>query len=81
MRMEGKIGFFRLSPLGEQVLKEEPLRRPSFEALIVDEGEKGVVVRPQEEIEPSGQPGGLVLFLKWEYIASVWVIWKVDVRS
>jgi hypothetical protein len=77
MRIAGKVGFFRLSPVGEQVLKEEPLRRPAFEALVVDEGEKGIVVRLQEEIEPSDQPGGLVLFLKWEYIASVWIIWKV----
>ena len=77
MKLEGKVGFFRLSPLGEQVLKDEPLRRPSFEALVIDEGERGIVVRPQEETERSDQPGGLVLFLKWEYVASVWIIWKV----
>ncbi len=74
--MRGKSGFFRLSPLGEQILKDAGLRHPWFEASVVDESEKGIFIRLLEEVEPVDRPGNLVLFLKWEYVATAGVIWK-----
>lgn len=74
--MRGKDGFFRLSPLGEQILRDAGLGRPWFEASVVDESEKGIFIRLLDEVEPVDRPGNLVLFLKWEYVATAWIIWE-----
>ena len=70
MKLAGLVGFFRLSPLGETIFRDAGgLKEPWFETQVVEEGEKGLLVRLLDEPEPTGQ-GYMVLLLKWEYIAT-----------
>ena len=71
MTLAGLVGFFRLSPLGQTIFRDAGLKDVWFEALVVEEGDRGLLVKLLDEPEPAMRQAYMVLLVKWEYIATV----------
>ena len=73
MNVAGRVWLIRLSPLGKTTLKDvlSFSEQGTFEAHVIDEGERGIWVSPIEYHEATRRRSGLTTLIKWEYIATM----------
>lgn len=71
MNLSGKIGLFRLSPLGEEVLRVLVGNQSAFEGLIVSADGLGLWI--ESALRGVVAPSSLVrvMLVKWEYMATM----------
>ena len=78
MKLSGQVALFRLSRTGRDALQGLVPESGTFESHVVEEDDHGLwVYLPEEQALPT-QLGPLML-LKWEYIATVTLLYPSSI--
>ncbi len=75
MKLSGQAALFRLSRAGREALKDLVPESGSFEAFVVQEDEHGLWIHMPEEQAGHGPQAGPVMLLKWDYLATVTLLY------
>ncbi len=75
MKLSGQAALFRLSRAGREALKDLVSESGTFEARVDEEDERGLWINMPEEQVKQGQQAGPVMLLKWDYIATITLLY------
>ena len=75
MKLSGQVVLFRLTAVGRQALGEQVSESGTFEARVDEEDEHGLWINMPEEQYHAVQQAGPVMLLKWDFVATVTLLY------
>ncbi len=76
MILSERVCLIRLTANGKRALDDivTVTEKGSFEAWVKEQDDRGIWVSPIKEEEPAGRRAGLILLVKWDYLATVEIL-------